>query len=170
MERQLSPGREAQLRRIFQIALVLKAAHSVFEIVGGVMLFLTSPEAILALATMLTNAELIEDPDDRIANTILGAAEKLSAADLRSATFFLLSHGAVKLFLVSAVMLEYAWAYPAFMIALAGLILYQTYQLAHGLSLALLALTIIDLIVLWLTWHEYRLIRRGRASPAAGSD
>ena len=168
MERPLSSGREAQLRRIFQIALVLKAAHSVFEIVGGIMLFLTSPGAILALATMLTDAELIEDPDDRIANSILGAAEKLSAADLRSAAFFLFSHGAVKLFLVGAVMLEYAWAYPAFMFALAGLILYQTYQLTHGLSLALLALTIIDLIVLWLTWHEYRLI--GRGPPAVPSD
>jgi uncharacterized membrane protein len=56
MEPPLSVRREAQLRRIFQVALVLKAAHSVFEIVGGVMLFLTSPGAILALATILTNA------------------------------------------------------------------------------------------------------------------
>jgi uncharacterized membrane protein len=167
MEHPLSPRRELQLRRVFQIALVLKAAHSVFEIVGGAMLYLTSPQAIVALATMLTEAELIEDPDDRIANYVLGAADKLSAGDLRSAALFLFSHGTVKLFLVGAVMLGYAWAYPAFMIALTGLILYQTYQLIHGLSIALLALTILDLVVLWLTWHEYRLIRLAPKPPSS---
>ena len=154
--------RETDIHRIFELALFLKAAHSVIEIGGGVALLLTSTQAILAFADLLTRAELLEDPSDRVANYIFHTAEALSTADKSSAAFFLLSHGTVKLFLVGAVMLGKFWAYPTFMIALGGLIAYQTYQLAGGFSGPLLALTILDAVVLWLTWHEYRVVRQRR--------
>lgn len=156
--------RETDIHRIFELALFLKAAHSVLEIAGGIALFLTSQRAIMALAVLLTRGELLEDPDDKIANYIFHTAQNLSIADKASAAFFLLSHGTVKLFLVGAVMLGNLWAYPVFMIALVGLILYQAYQMAGNFSGPLLALTILDGIVLWLTWHEYRVIRRRRAT------
>jgi uncharacterized membrane protein len=50
------------------------------------------------------------------------------------------------------------------MIALAALIGYQSYQLSLGWSLWLIVLTVFDLGVLVLTWHEYRVYRPGRAS------
>ena len=48
------------------------------------------------------------------------------------------------------------WAYPAFIIALAALITYHSYRLLHGVSIGLAALTVLDAVVLVLTWHEYR--------------
>jgi len=76
-----------------------------------------------------------------------------------AAAFFLLSHGSVKLALVLAVMRGFAWAYPAFLGALGLLIGYQTYQLWHDFSVGLTALTIFDVLVFVLTWHEYWLVR-----------
>jgi Predicted membrane protein (DUF2127) len=50
----------------------------------------------------------------------------LSVSSKAAAAFFLLSHGTVKLVLVLAVMRGWAWAYPAFVIALGLLIGYQS--------------------------------------------
>jgi uncharacterized membrane protein len=93
----------------------------------------------------------------------LGSVRQTPSIDQFRAGFYLLSHGAVKLFLVSAVMLGKLWAYPLFMAAPAFLIAYQSYQLTLGISAPLIFLTLLDLVVLGLTWHEYRLVRAGPA-------
>jgi uncharacterized membrane protein len=48
------------------------------------------------------------------------------------------------------------------MIALCLLIAYQSYQLTLSFSAGLAALTLFDVLMLGLTWHEYRLVRLAR--------
>jgi uncharacterized membrane protein len=159
------PGsREATIRRVFRFSLFLKAAHSVLELIGGLALYVASNDAILRLARALTHNELLEDPKDLVANFLLGTAQSLSLDQKSAASIYLLSHGAIKLFLVVMVLRERPWAYPTFMIALALLITYQSYQMSLGFSVWLAALTVFDVVVLWLTWHEYRLHRGAQNS------
>jgi uncharacterized membrane protein len=150
---------EARIRRLFHVSLLLKAAHSVLEIVGGILLVVVSREGILKIVNRLTQEELFEDPHDWIANYLVQGAQNLSAQSKSFAAFYLLSHGVIKLGLIVAILRNKLWAYPAFMIALVLLIAYQSYKLLHGLSIGLAALTVLDLIVLALTWHEYRFVR-----------
>jgi uncharacterized membrane protein len=152
-----SARREMLIRRIFRVGLFLKAAHSVLELVSAAGLALLSTGAIVWLAHIVTRAELVEDPNDVAARFVLSTAEHLSISQKSAAAVYLASHGAVKLFLVVMVLRERPWAYPAFMAALALLIAYQSFQLAHGWSVWLAGLTVLDLVVLVLTWHEYRL-------------
>jgi uncharacterized membrane protein len=161
--------REARVHRVFQISLLLKAAHSLVEIIGGTLLAVVSQQAILRIANLLTQDELFEDPRDVIANYILSSARSLSIDQKSAAAFFLLSHGIVKLFLTVAVLRNKPWAYPAFMLALGLLISYQSYRLMHVFSLGLTAVTILDGIVLVLTWHEYRFLGTKRPMPGASS-
>ena len=92
---------------------------------------------------------------------IMHSAEALSVPQKTAAAIYLISHGAIKLFLVIMVLRDKAaWAYPAFMIALALLIAYQSYQIALAFSLWMTVLTVFDAAVLVLTWHEYKLHRR----------
>jgi uncharacterized membrane protein len=158
---------EARVHRLFQISLYLKAAHSVLEILGGLALAVVSQEAVLQLANRLTHAEVFEDPHDWIANYILRSAQNLSVDQKFAASFFLLSHGIIKLFLIIAVLRRKSWAYPAFMLALGLLISYQTYRLSHIFSPGLFALTILDAIVLVLAWHEYRFALKNPSSVIA---
>lgn len=65
----------------------------------------------------------------------------------------------MKLALVIGLLREKLWAYPASLIALALFIAYQLYRYAFTNSVGLLALTVFDLFVMLLVWHEYRLIR-----------
>jgi uncharacterized membrane protein len=91
---------------------------------------------------------------------VLSSAQHLSLDKKTAASLFLLSHGLVKLFLIIAVLRNKPWAYPAFMIALSLLIAYQSYRLMLLFSIGLCALTLLDAIVLLLTWHEYRYTRK----------
>jgi uncharacterized membrane protein len=151
--------REKALRDLFRVGLFLKAAHSLIELASGVALYLVANESILSLTRALTRHELLEDPNDVVATFLLRTAESLSIGRKSAAVIYLLSHGAVELFLVVMVLREKPWAYPLFMIALGWLIAYQTYQLSLGWSPLLMALTAFDLVVLVLTWHEYRQAR-----------
>ena len=152
-------SRENAIRRIFRIGLFVKAAHSVLELVAAFALYAVPEAAIVDFTQRLTRHELLEDPRDLVANFLLRSAEGLSMNQKAAAALYLLTHGAVKLFLVIMVLRDKAWAYPLFMIALTLLIAYQAYQLSLGFSTWLAALTVFDLIVLALTWHEYRLHR-----------
>ena len=156
----LAEGRmnERQIHRVFEITLILKALHSLLEIIGGAIFAAVSTGTLLKLARLLTHGELIEDPNDLIANYILHLAQNFSLSAKSATVFFLLSHGLVKLVLVLCVMKGFFWAYPAFMLALGLLIGIQSYQLWHHGSLILIIVTVFDLIVLGLTWHEYRLV------------
>jgi len=149
--------RENTIRNIFRVGLVLKAVHSVSELLGGVALYVASNEAIIHVTRLITSSELLEDPNDLVANFLLHAAQSLSLDQKSAAALYLLSHGGIKLFLVVMVLRERPWAYPVFIAALALLITYQSYRLALGFSPWLAALTLFDLVILWLTWHEYRL-------------
>jgi len=119
------------LDRFFYLTVWLKGLHAALEIAGGVALLFTSPEFILRAIQVLTQDEFANDPNDFVANLLLHAAENLSVSSARFAAYYLLNHGAVKLFLVAGLLRNRHWAYPA--------------------------LTIFDLAVMWLIWREYRL-------------
>ena len=84
----------------------------------------------------------------------------------------LLLHGAVKVVLVIALLLNKLWAYPCMIVVLLIFIGYQLYRIALNPSAGLIALTVFDALIVLLTWREYRRQRRipeGPASHASGS-
>jgi uncharacterized membrane protein len=158
---------ERRVRIVFRWSLWLKALLSLMEILGGLALEFVSNATIVGLAQALTTSELLQDPRDRLASFLLDQAHRFSVDKQSFAAFFLLSHGAVKLVLVAGVLAGIGWAYPAFMIALVLLIGYQGYRLIFlGFSLWLAWLTILDIVILYLTWHEYRLRREAEAASS----
>ena len=155
-------SRESVLRRVFRFSLYFKAADSALEIVGGMVFYLVSDATILKVARVLTRPELARNPDDPVAAFLMRTAESLAVSHRSVGAVYLLSHGIIKLFLVAMVLRDKAWAYPAFMVALSILIAYQSFQLWHAFAPWLFALTVFDVVVLWLTTHEYRYHRAGR--------
>ncbi|TMV55178.1 DUF2127 domain-containing protein, partial [Thioclava sp. BHET1] len=75
---------------------------------------------------------------------------------------YLLIHGIVKLCVVAGLALEILWAYPASILVLIAFILYQLERFTHTHSIVLIALTAFDLVVIWLAWHEYQVMRMKR--------
>ena len=145
--------------------MLLKAADGVLETVAGALLLIVSPSTIDRIARRLTAHELSEDPHDRISHFILQATDHLSSGATVFAAVYLLIHGASKVVLVALVLRDKLWAYP-WLIALLGVfIAYQLYVLIFvRYSWSLTALTVFDVVLVWLTWREYQMKRARRGS------
>jgi uncharacterized membrane protein len=151
---------EHRIHRVFLVGVALKGAHAVIECVGGVVLALAGTGAIVNLVNMLTQHELIENPNDFFATHILAMAKGLSIETKNFYAFYLLSHGIVKLLLVVALLKGKLWAYPASLIVFGLFIVYQLYRYSYTHGVGLILITVLDIIVIGLIWQEYRVIRR----------
>ena len=150
---------EKRIHQIFEVSVLLKGVHALLETVGGLVLALVSTATIASIITTLTQDEITEDPHDLIANYLSHVAQTFDVKTKSFYAFYLLSHGIVKLFLIAGLLRGKFWAYPASLVVLSLFILYQVYRYTFMPSLGLIILTIFDLFVMVLIWHEYRLIR-----------
>ena len=112
------------------------------------------------MVAQTTQSELIEDKKDLIANHLLTWAQGFSIETQHFYAWYLLSHGAVKLALVAGLLMRKLWAYPTTIVVLGLFIIYQLYRYTQTHGVGLLLLTALDILVVTLTWHEYRLMRR----------
>jgi uncharacterized membrane protein len=147
---------EKKIHLIFVLSVLLKALNGVLEIILGVAFLFTS--TLAGLVQTLVQGELIEDPADIVANSIQHFLPFLTHSQY-FISFYLLSHGVIKIFLVVGLLRNKVWAYPAAIIVFALFIIYQLYRYSFTHSIWLILLTIFDLFVIWLTWHEYRLLK-----------
>lgn len=154
--------REKRIHDLFAISVLLKGAHALLELFGGIALYLFSTSALVTFMNRLAAAELIEDPNDFVARHLLEFARGFSVQMHHFYALYLLSHGIVKIVLVAGLLREKLWAYPASFVVLSAFIAYQLYRFSYTHEASLIALTILDLIVIGLAWHEYRLLRRHR--------
>lgn len=159
---------EKSIHRIFEISVALKGLHAIFEIVGGVVLYFISTQAILEWVSIFTQDELTEDPHAFISGYLLSAAQHLTLASKTFAVIYLISHGLIKAALVIGLLRNKYWAYPASLVVLMLYVIYQTYRFAVTLSVGMAILTIFDLVVIWLIWHEYQIVKGVRDALRAG--
>jgi uncharacterized membrane protein len=154
------------LDRVFEIGIIGKGLNGTAELIGGLLLLLASPDRIRHFAVLLTQGELSEDPHDLIATRLLHSANGLTGGAVRFGAIYLLAHGAVKVALVIALLLDKLWAYPWMIGFLSLFIGYQLYRIVLHPSAGLIALTIFDALVLGLTAREYRRQRQHRQGYA----
>jgi uncharacterized membrane protein len=160
---------EKNLHLFFELGLGLKAIFALGEIGAGVATYLVPQRYFVALVLWVTRDEFAEDPYDLVANFLLHTVQHLSVDAQRFAGLYLLGHGVIKLWLVVGLLRERLWYFPV-SIAIFGLfILYQGYRYMHTHSVWLLLVTVLDIVVIALTWHEYRYLRSGRKTAVPGS-
>ena len=151
---------ERRIHQIFRISVLLKGAHALVECGGGLVLAFVSTTAITRLVNALTQEELIEDPNDLVATHLLSLAQNFTVGTQRFYALYLLSHGLIKALLVIGLLRNKLWAYPVSLVVLGLFIVYQLYRFSYTHGFGLIVLTIFDVFVMGLIWHEYRLVRR----------
>jgi len=72
------------LRLIFTISLILKGVFALFETLGGILAYFVSQQALLKFVNTITGGELVEDPQDIVANFLRQSAQHLSEPDENS--------------------------------------------------------------------------------------
>jgi uncharacterized membrane protein len=151
---------ERRVHQIFEISVLLKGAHALIECIGGLVLAFVSTSTITGLVNALTQEELIEDPNDFVATHLLTVAQNFTVSTQRFYAFYLLSHGVIKVFLVVGLLRNKLWAYPVSLVVLGLFTVYQLYRFSYTHGVGLIVLTVFDVIVMGLIWHEYQLARR----------
>ena len=151
---------ERRIHQLFEVSVLLKGVHAAIECVGGLALALTNNQWIRHLVTQATQSELIEDRKDIVANHLMMWAQTFSVQTQHFYAWYLLSHGIVKLALVTGLLMRKLWAYPTTIVVLGLFIVYQLYRYTQTHGFGLLLITMLDVIVVALTWHEYGLMRR----------
>ena len=151
---------ERRIHQIFVVSVSLKGLHALIEIAGGLALYLISTATIVNAITRWSYDEILEQKHDWIANRLLHFSSHFSVAEHDFFAFYLLSHGIIKGALVIGLLREKLWAYPASFVVFGAFIAYQLYRYSYTHDIALIALSIFDLFVIYLAVHEYRLLRR----------
>ncbi len=144
------------LHRIFEAGLLFKAVEAVLELIGGLGLYLVPAAGFVKFAGWLTHAELVEDPHDIVANFLLTLTRGLSIETTHFYAFYMASHAVLKLAIVIALWARIRWAYPAAVVVFAAFIAYQIHRFALTHSPMMIVLSVLDLVVIWLTLREYR--------------
>lgn len=154
----ISQKGEQHIHQAFEVGVLLKGANALVELLLGIVL-LVSTQLNDVLLALLQN-ELVEDPGDFLARHADQFTHYLTPQFQLYSALYLLSHGAVKLVLVWGLLRDKLWAYPASLAVLSLFILYQVIKILQNHSVPLILLTLFDLIVMWLIWHEYKQLQQ----------
>jgi uncharacterized membrane protein len=150
---------KGKLHTAFEIGVILKGLNGLLELIGGILLLIFPPNAIQQFVVRLTQNELSKHPNDFIAMHLRQAARGLSSNEELFAAIYLLSHGIIKGVLVYALVRDKLWAFPWAIGVFTAFGVYQIYRYTVEPSAMLIVLTILDAIVILLTWFEWRRVK-----------
>jgi uncharacterized membrane protein len=134
----------SKLHVAFEIGLILKGLNGLLELIGGTLLLLFPPSVIQRLVVDLTHNEL----------------SRVSVGAKAFAAIYLLSHGVSKAVLVYALLKDKLWAFPSAIGVFSAFGIYQIYRYFVEPSGWLIALTVLDVIVILLTWLEWQRVKQ----------
>jgi uncharacterized membrane protein len=147
------------LDKSYEIGILIKGFDGTMELLGALFLLAVPSSAITHLTHFLVDTELNHDPNNYLATHILHFGTHLAQGHNTFAILFLLTHGAVKVGLVVALLRQKLWAYPFALVALSVFLVYQIYLLVTQATFGMAFLTVLDVIIIWLVWREWQKIR-----------
>lgn len=151
---------ERAIRLFFDASLWLKALLALVEIASGITVWFASKETLLELGLRATRHAVPAHARDVVAAWLFHVVEGLSISAKLFAALYLVSHGVIKLWLVVGLLRRKLWYYPVAIVAFSLFIVYQLYRYTLTHSAFLIFLTALDVIVIALTLHEFRYLRR----------
>ncbi len=140
---------------LFLVSIWIKGIVGLLQLVGGALLLLVSQDQLVRLAMRFTQPELSEDPHDWIGVFLRHSAEQFGHGTQVFASVYLAVHGLIKVLLVAGLLRRKMWSYPASMWVLGAFAAYQCYRYTQTQSPWLIALTALDIVVIVLVWHEW---------------
>jgi uncharacterized membrane protein len=143
------------LHEWFELAIFLKWIGWVFDIIRWFLFIFITPVRVNRRIFSFLQPELIEDPGDTIATHIINLWNHFSSATQHFVMWYLICYGVAKLIVSILLYKKVRWAYPLAIYFLLIFIWYQLHRYTMTHSPLLLLLSIVDLIIIYLTVTEY---------------
>jgi uncharacterized membrane protein len=148
----------------FHISLILKGLFDIGELLSGIFLIFLTPEKMSKLITLISANELREDPNDFIMRYLIAFSKTFSINAQLTASIYLLSHALIKLFLIIFLWKQKMWVYPVSCVIFTIFIVNQMLHFTQTHSIALMFVTLVDIIMIILTLLEYKNIKMNKIS------
>lgn len=155
------PFREtASFQLVYKIGVAIKGFDGLVELVAGLALWLSPSLVHLLLGSIVGEAGAHSGKVAQyIADNVGRVDNDFAKSSLVFLVVFLISHGLIKLALVYALLRRITKAYPYALAVLGGFLLYQMYVLVMHPTIGMVAFTVLDAIIIWLVWGEYKDLR-----------
>jgi uncharacterized membrane protein len=160
-------SRRSLLHGTFEIGITLKCIDGVVQVLSGLLLLLFTPESLQSWIQTAFQHVFGLGPHGRLASELLKTALDFAGSARLFAGVYLISHGVIKIGIVTALWMNKLWAYPLAILVFAGFIVYQAYRYSFTHSGWLIWLSVFDAAVVWLTWREYQAQKPARPAPEA---
>ncbi len=136
---------EKTLHLAFEITLIFKGIFALLEILGGILAYFITQQFLLKIVLAVTQEELTEDPRDSVARYLLQSAQDFSISSQHFISFYLPSHGVIKIFLIAGLLRDKFSFCPLAIIVFVLFIPYQLFRFSVTHSIWLFALTLVDI-------------------------
>lgn len=144
------------LDKTYEIGIIIKGIDGTFELLGGILILTLSSDTIHRITSFLTASELNQDPHNFIATHIVKLGDHLANGHNIFAAAFLLTHGLVKVVMVTCLLLNKMWAYPWSLGILTLFLIYQIYALIISPTFGMAYLTVLDTLIIYLVYREWQ--------------
>jgi uncharacterized membrane protein len=144
------------LDKTYEIGIIIKGFDGTVELIGGFLVLFLSPNSIHGIVRFLTERSLQENPHGYFSNHIVKIGFDLTHGSHIFAALFLITHGLVKVVLVTCLLLNKMWAYPWALGALWAFLIYQIYLLATNPTFFMAFLFVLDAIIIYLVGREWK--------------
>lgn len=148
---------EKTVYELFKWSIIIKGIISLGEVFVGLAV-LVIPNAIVVTLVQGLGAALSVHANSSLALKVVGELTKFSSGAAVFVAIYLLTRGLIKCFLIFALLKNVLWAYPASLIVLGLFVLYQFYEIATAGSVFVIAITLFDLVVMYLIWREWSIV------------
>lgn len=144
----------------YKVGVAIKGLDGLVELVVGLALLIAPHLVHVALSSLAVEVgEHHAHTFQFIAEYIGRLDENLARSGLAFLIVFLISHGVLKLVLVYCLLREYVRVYPYALVILIGFLVYQLYVLIATPTIGMAIFTLLDIIIIYLVWGEWRELR-----------
>lgn len=150
---------EHTVYELFKWSILLKGLISVGEVLFGAVL-LVIPETYIIALVQGAGIWLSGYADNTITLKVVSELAAFSAGSALFVAVYLLSRGLIKCALIWALLKNILWAYPASLAVLGALLIYQGYEIMLKGSIFVIAISLFDLVVMYLIWREWSIVKR----------
>ncbi|SAK75950.1 hypothetical protein AWB79_04538 [Caballeronia hypogeia] len=150
---------QKRLHLVFIFGLWCKALLAIPEVIAGVATLVVSRDGLLAFVVWVTDDDFGEGQHGLLAGFLFHTVQHLSIGTQKFAAIYLLGHGTLKLWLIVGLLRKKVWYFPVAIAIFTLFVAYQSYRYTMTHSPWLIFITGLDLVIIALTWHEYRELR-----------
>jgi uncharacterized membrane protein len=155
---------EKQIYQLFKWSILIKGAISVAEVIVGTLVMFIPVSVIMWMANYIVENIFAGNTENFFAAEIISNAEALAGIGTLIIGAYLIARGGIKLGLIIGLLKNKLWAYPWSLIVIGLLVVFQVFELIKTLHLGIIFVTIFDLVVMYLIWREWNIVKRHLAA------